>query len=264
MSTPRLEARGLVAGYGAAEAVLRGVDLALEHGVFTCVLGPNGAGKTTLLRAMLGTLAPRAGQVLLEGRPLREVPPRERARRVAYVPQVPTSAFAFTVRELVAMGRHAHQGALGLASFADREAVERALARTGARDLADRTLDELSGGEAQCAMIARALAQAPSVLLLDEPTSHLDLRNQLLVYDLIRDLAHEEGVAVLCIGHDVNLAARHADRLLLLRDGRVLSAGPPAEVLRSEVLSACYGVDVDLVDPGDGPPLVRARARRGE
>ncbi|MFH1466174.1 MAG: ABC transporter ATP-binding protein [Pseudomonadota bacterium] len=259
MSVPLLEARGLVFGYRPEAPVLRGVSLALEPGVFTCVLGPNGTGKTTLLRCLLGGLRPAAGQVLLEGRPLMEVPLRERARRVAYVPQVPTSAFAFTVRELVAMGRHAHQGALGLASFADREAVERALLRTGSQALADRTLEELSGGEAQCAMIARALAQAPRVLLLDEPTSHLDLRNQLSIYGLIRDLAHEEGVAALCIGHDVNLAARHADRLVLLRDGHVLAAGPPAEVLDAGVLGECYGVEVDLVDPGDGLPVVRAR-----
>lgn len=263
MTPPPLRARGLAFGYRPDARVLRGVDLALAPGVLTCALGPNGTGKTTLLRLLLGDLAPEAGEVLLEGRPVAAFSPRERARRVAYVPQAATSAFAFTVRELVGMGRWPHQGALGLPSFADREVVERALARTGSLPVAERTLAELSGGEAQCAMIARALAQQPRVLLLDEPTSHLDLRNQLLVLGLVRDLAREEGVAALCIAHDVNLAARFADRLCLLRDGRVLAEGPPADVLRADLLEACFGVAVDLVDPGDGPPLVRARGRPG-
>ncbi len=258
MNTPLLELRQLRFGYRPDQPVLRGVDLELQAGELCCVLGHNGSGKTTLLRCLLGQRRPQEGEVLLEGRSVLALSPRERALALAYVPQLPSSAFAFTVRELVSMGRYAHQGALGLASHEDAEITERAMARTATLRFADRTLAELSGGEAQSVMIARALAQQPRLMLLDEPTSHLDLRNQLLVYRLVRELTRERGMAALVVGHDVNLAARHADSLVLMERGRVVGAGPPADVLRPDLLRETYGVEVELIDRGDAPPLIRA------
>ncbi len=246
-------------GYTAEQPVLRGVDLELSAGEVCTVLGPNGSGKTTLLRCLLGQLQPSDGRITLDGQPVEGLGARARARQLAYVPQLPGSAFAFTVRELVAMGRYAHQGALGLASAEDRALVQRAMERTGTAAFADRTLAELSGGEAQCVMIARALAQQPRIMLLDEPTSHLDLRNQLLIVRLVRQLAREERMAALVVGHDINLAARHSDRLALFRAGRVAATGTPEAVLERSLLRETYGVEVELIPGPEGPPLVLAR-----
>ena len=258
-----LEIRGLRFGYLPGRPVLQGVDLTLPEGRVCTILGPNGSGKTTLLRCLLGQHAPEAGEILLGGQPIEAMKPRARARQLAYVPQLPSSAFAFTVRELVAMGRYAHQGALGLSSSDDRVQVEQAMMRTGTLPFADRTLGELSGGEAQCVMIARALAQQPAVMLLDEPTSHLDLRNQLLIYRMVHQLTREQGTAALVVGHDINLAARHSDQLVLFREGRVAAQGPPVQVLQAPLLRETYGVEVDLFDVGQGHPLVHARGLLG-
>jgi len=259
MSAPGLEALGLSFAYRPGAPVLAGLDLAARPGRLRFRLGRNGSGKTTLLRCLLGRLAPSGGQIRLMGIPLSGRRPRERARLLAYVPQQPQSAFAFTVRELVLMGRHAHTGALGLAGPADLEAAERALEAAGLSRLAERTLEELSGGEAQCAMIARALAQEPRVLLLDEPASHLDLAHQVRVHRLLRELAAERGVALVCVSHDINLAARFADELCFLQGGRVAASGAPADVLRKELLEAVFGVRVRLVEcPGRSVPLVGA------
>ena len=254
-----LEVRGLRFGYLPERPVLQGVDLVLPAGRVCTILGPNGSGKTTLLRCLLGQHAPDAGSILLGGQPIAAMSSRDRARHLAYVPQLPSSAFDFTVRELVAMGRYAHQGALGLASTADRDQVQHALERTGTVAFADRTMGELSGGEAQCVMIARALAQQPRIMLLDEPTSHLDLRNQLLIVRLVQQLTREQGMAALVVGHDINLAARHSDQLVLFRAGRVAATGSPTEVLKAPLLRDTYGVEVELFEAGDGPPLVQAR-----
>ncbi len=258
-----LDVRDLHFGYTPGRPVLRGVDLDLPAGSLCSILGPNGSGKTTLLRCLLGQHTPSAGSILLGGQPMQSLSAKQQARQLAYVPQLPSSAFAFTVRELVAMGRYAHQGALGLASSDDRDRVTDALARTGTLAFADRTLGELSGGEAQCVMIARALAQQPQVMLLDEPTSHLDLRNQLLIYRLVRQLTRERGMAALVVGHDINLAARHSDQLVLFREGRVAARGCPDDVLKAPLLRDTYGVEVDLWEVGEGPPLVQAREPLG-
>jgi len=254
-----LAVEGLHFGYTPEQLVLRGVDLELPAGRLCTILGPNGSGKTTLLRCLLGQHQPSAGTITLAGRPIASLAAKDRARQLAYVPQLPSSAFDFTVRELVAMGRYAHQGALGLHSAADLELVDHALERTDTLRFADRALGELSGGEAQCVMIARALAQQPRVMLLDEPTSHLDLRNQLLIYRLIRQLTREHGMAALVVGHDINLAARHSDQLALFAEGRVAARGSPVEVLQAPLLRATYGVEVDLWDVGEPIPVVQAR-----
>ncbi len=251
-----VEARGVVFAYPKGQPVLRGVSVVGRAGRLLCLLGPNGGGKTTLLRCLLNWLQPEKGQVLLDGRDVRDFSPRQLARLVAYVPQAPQSAFSFTVGEIVLMGRFSHAGIMGLAAAEDRSVAREAMKMTGVLDLADRTLEELSGGQAQCAMIARALAQQPSVILLDEPTSHLDIRNQLSIHRMMQRLAHDWGMAVVCVSHDVNLAARFADELILMRDGAVLAAGTPAQVVRRDVLEKTYGVEIELVNSGDGAPIV--------
>ena len=255
-----LEASGLQFAYRPSAPVLRGVDLSARAGSLLCVLGPNGSGKTTLLRCLLGELTPGGGRIELDGRPVEAYSPRRRARLLAYVPQFPVAAFAFTVQEIILTGRLSHTGLLGLAGRKDLDIAREAMKMTHTLEFAGRTLDELSGGEAQCVMIARAIAQQPSVLLLDEPTSHLDVANQLLIYRMMQRLAHDWGVAVVCVSHDVNLASRFTDELLLMRAGRVIASGAPSEVVRSEILSKAYGVEVDLIAaPGQDTPIVRAR-----
>jgi len=262
MTEPKhvLEAEGVEFEYRPQTPVLRNVSLIAAAGKLLCVLGPNGSGKTTLLRCLLGRLRPSAGAILLDGRPLKSHSPRGLARLLAYVPQIPRSAFAFTVRELVLMGRFAHTGLLGLTAEHDLAVARQAMIMTDTLRFADRGIEELSGGEAQRVMIARALAQQPQVALLDEPTSHLDIKNQLTIYQMMTRLAHEWGMAVVCVSHDVNLAGRFGDELVLMRDGQVLASGQPHEVIRRDVLGQAYDVSIDLIDAADSPvPLVRAR-----
>jgi iron complex transport system ATP-binding protein len=256
-----IEARGVEFAYRPGRQVLKGVSLTAAAGRLVCILGPNGSGKTTLLRCLLGQLKVDGGEILLDGRPLSKYSPRGLARMLAYVPQLPKSAFSFTVQELVLMGRFAHTGVLGMVSRQDLAVAKLAMQMTGTTALADRTLDELSGGEAQCVMIARALAQQPSVMLLDEPTSHLDLKNQLAIYQMMRRLARDWEMTVLCVSHDINLAARFADELILMRQGRVVAAGAPAETIRRDILAGTYDVEIDLIEtPNSAVPLVWAQS----
>lgn len=258
-----LTARGVSFGYRPGEPVLADVDFAAASGELVCILGPNGSGKTTLLRCLLGQLRPDRGDVLLEGRPVRRHSPRRLARLAAYVPQVAVSAFSFTVEEIVLMGRYAHLGAMGLTGRQDLAIARQAMAMTETQSFAPRTLEEISGGEAQRVMIARALAQQPSVMLLDEPTSHLDIKNQLRIYGMLGRVARDWPMAVVCVSHDINLAARFAQRLVILRGGRVLAAGPVEEVLREDVLSQAYDVPVELIPCQEQQvPIVRARQPR--
>ena len=256
-SAPILAATDVQFAYRGDQRVLRGVCFAAETGQLRCLLGPNGSGKTTLLRCLLGQLHPAAGGVELDGEPIARYRPRRRAKRMSYVPQFPASAFAFTAGELVLMGRLPHTGMLGLATPADRGVAAAAMEMTETTPLAGRPFAELSGGEKQRVMIARALAQQPRVLLLDEPTSHLDLRNQVLIHELMRRVAHDWPMAVVCVSHDVNLAGRYADELTLMRDGQVVAAGPPATVLTAERMQETYHVAVDIIArPGSDVPLV--------
>ena len=253
-----LEARQVAFAYRPAEPVLHGVDFQAATGKLTCILGPNGSGKTTLLRCLLGKLAPDAGDVLLDGRSVGGYSHRQLARTMAYVPQFPSSAFAFSVREIVLTGRFAYTGPLGLTGKGDRAVADQAMTMTQTLELADRTLDELSGGEVQRVMIARALAQQPRVLLLDEPTSHLDIKNQLIIHGMMVRLAHDWPMAVVAVSHDINLAGRFGDELVLMRDGRIVAAGLPAEVIRADVLRSTYGVQVELIAAGTAVPIVVA------
>ena len=262
MSEPAcaIEAAGLGFEYRPGKPVLADVSLRAEAGQLLCLLGPNGSGKTTLLRCLLGQLRPKGGTITLDDRDLADYSPKALARRLAYVPQVAVSAFDFTVTELVLMGRFAHTGLLGLPGPSDRAVARQAMIMTETLELASRTLGELSGGEAQRVMIARALAQQPGVMLLDEPTSQLDIRNQLMIYTMMRRLAHDWPMAIVCVSHDVNLAGRFADRLVLIRDGQVAAAGSSDQVIREDVLERVYDVAVDLIPAGgDAVPIVRAR-----
>jgi len=240
-------------------AVLRGVDLAVEPGEVVGLLGRNGAGKTSLLRVAAGTLAPDAGRVSLGGAPLASLDRRERARRAAYVPQETQVPFAFTAAEVVLMGRTPHLGFLGFESAHDLAVAQHALERMGVAALADRNVQELSGGERQLVVMARALAQESELLLLDEPTAFLDLRHRLEVLSVVRERV-AAGASALCVSHDLAVAARFCDRVALLADGCVLALGPPREVLRPDTLRAAYGIEADVLLGADGVAVVMPRA----
>ncbi len=254
-----LQAEKVEFAYRPGEAVLRGVSLTAASHRLICILGPNGSGKTTLLRCLLNQLRPQGGRIVLDGKKISRYSPRGLARMMAYVPQFPGSTFALSVQEIVLTGRFAHTGVLGLAGEGDLAVARQAMAMTGTLTFSGRTLAELSGGEAQCVMIARALAQQPQVCLLDEPTSHLDIRNQLLIYRMMQRLAHDWKMSVICVSHDVNLAGRFADELVLMRDGRVVAAGVPSDVVREDLLRQTYDVQVELIPAaGQDVPFIRA------
>ena len=238
-----IAAKGVTAGYGGAPVVL-GVDLEVNAGELVAVVGPNGSGKTTLLRALAGTLPPEAGDIRVGGRPLAGLSAPERACRVALVPQSAPFEFAFTVREVVETGRTAHLSRLGSLAGADRKAVQEALDRVGLADLGERNSTAVSSGQAQLVVLARALAQGTNVLLLDEPTAHLDVAHQIEVMDCVRRLVKEGGLAAVAVVHDLNLAATYADRLVLLAKGRVRAQGTPAAVLTRANVAATFGLDV--------------------
>jgi iron complex transport system ATP-binding protein len=222
------------------------------------VLGPNSAGKTTLLRLLTRVVAPARGEVRLDGRPVRRLAHAELARQVAVVPQDAPRPFPFTVEQLVLMGRYPHGPGRFFETEDDRAHARAAMAATGVLELAALPLEQLSGGERQRAMLARALAQQPRLLVLDEPTAHLDLRYQAETAALLQRVNAERGMTVLLVSHDLGLAAEVCDRLLLLGGGRVARVGTPAEVLRRDVLEAVFGCAVVVdVNPTSGRPVVQ-------
>jgi iron complex transport system ATP-binding protein len=249
-----LRCEDIAVSFGSRE-VLRSVDLEVRAGTVVAIAGRNGAGKTTLLRVASGVLKPERGKVLLEGTPIGDRSRREIARSIAVVPQDAPIDFPFRAFEVVLMGRSPHLGLFGFETPDDIERARRAMAQVGIEDLADRTIQELSGGERQLVMIARALTQDPRVLLLDEPTAHLDLAHRVAVLDLVRDFARGERSA-LVVSHDLSLTARACDELALLDAGSILASGPPAEILTPENLQTAFGVAADVVPGPDGSPLV--------
>jgi iron complex transport system ATP-binding protein len=243
-AAPLLQARGLGMDFGNG-TVLDDVDLDLRPGAMVGLIGPNGAGKTTLLSLLMGLFAPSAGEVLVAGRPLRGLSRRRLARIMALVPQDLEMAFAFRVREVVAMGRYPYLGRFQVAGAADLDAIDEAMALTGVDELADRSIDTLSGGERQRVLIARAIAQQTPVVLLDEVTANLDLSHQLEVLELAARMAADGRLVVAAI-HDLTMASRYCERLLLLADGRLQVDGPATAVLTPAHLRRFFGVEARI------------------
>ena len=237
--------------------VIDGLDLAVPPGRVSVIVGPNACGKSTLLRSMSRLLAPRAGHVLLDGREVHHMPAKELARTLGLLPQSPIAPDGITVGDLVGRGRHPHQRLLARWSHQDDLAVAAALEATDTADLVDRPVDELSGGQRQRVWIAMALAQQTDLLLLDEPTTFLDVAHQVEVLDLLTDLNRERGTTIVMVLHDLNLAARYADHLLALVDGRLYAAGAPADVLTEQMVRDVFGLDSRvIVDPTSAAPLM--------
>ena len=241
---------------------LRPTDLSIASGDLVGLLGPNGAGKSTLLRLMAGLLIPEQGNVLFEGRRFSSIPVRERARKIAYVPQATHFAFPLSVWEIVEMGRHPHLGRFQPMGSMDRKICERALELCDALEFKDRLYDELSGGERQRVLLASALAQTPQVLLLDEPTLSLDLAHQMLLFEIIRNLHRSEGMTVVVATHELNLAARFLDRLVLMRDGKIVADGRPSKVLTPARIRAVLGVDVKRLNAGKDLPYFMPQGKK--
>jgi len=227
--------------------VLQDIDIKVNEGEILGILGPNGCGKTTLLKNLNKNLSPKGGKVLLDGEDLEEITKKDIAKRIAVVPQTNEVHFSFTVKEIVSMGRMPFQGLMEGMSRSDMDIVEESIARVGLTDYADRHINVMSGGERQRVIIARALAQTPDILLMDEPTLHLDINTQFDVLDLVRDLSRKDGLTVVIVSHDLGMVARYCDRVLLIKDHRILAIGTPEEVLTSENMDLVFGVDGELV-----------------
>jgi len=252
----RLTTESVSLGYGAA-TVVDEVTLAIPDAATTVVVGANGCGKSTLLRGLARLLKPTRGACLLDGEAVHKRATREVARTLGLLPQQPLCPEGVTVVDLVCRGRQPHRTALSRWSEADEAAVATALEVTGTLDLAAHPVDELSGGQRQRVWIALALAQQPEILLLDEPTTFLDVAHQIDLLDLLHTLRVEQGTTVVMVLHDLNLAARYADHLVAMREGKVVAAGAPAEIVTAELVSDVFGLDSQVVpDPVSGTPLV--------
>ena len=252
----RLSAVGLSLGYD-DRPVVSDLDLAVPDGKVTVIVGANGCGKSTVLRGLARLLRPTSGAVLLDGRSIHQQPSREVARTLGLLPQNPLAPEGLTVVDLVGRGRHPHHGPLRRWSAADDAAVAGGLELTDTLDLAHRPVDELSGGQRQRVWIAMALAQETDLLLLDEPTTYLDVAHQVEVLDLLLDLNAARGATVVMVLHDLNVAGRYADRLLAMREGRVVAAGPPSEVVTPALVRDVFGLEAQVIDdPVSHTPLV--------
>jgi len=257
-SVPVLEARSVrFRHHEAAAPLFDGLSLSLAAGEFAGIIGPNGSGKTTLLRVLSGMVAPETGDVRLDGRALRDIGSRERARLVAVVFQETRVVFNFSVLEIALMGRAPHLGSWGLERPEDFQAARAALRDMDLIDQEDRPLQELSSGERQRALLARALAQEARILLLDEPTAFLDLKHRLQIYDILARLNRDRGLTVIATSHDLNLAARYGSRLVLMHGGRLAADGPPAPVLTAGLIREVYETETRIErDAATGAPFV--------
>ena len=256
-----LEAQSLTLSYG-DRIIVDELDLVVPPGRITAIVGANGCGKSTLLRSLARLLSPRAGHVLLDGKELHTLASKDVARRLGLLPQSPVAPEGIAVADLVGRGRHPHQKLLSRWSERDYQVVAQSLAATGTEDLADRSVDELSGGQRQRVWIAMALAQETDILLLDEPTTFLDVAHQIDVLDLLTDLNRDRGTTIVMVLHDMNLAARYADHLFALREGRVVASGAPKDVMTSALIRDVFDLDALVVpDPVSGSPIVLPRGR---
>lgn len=249
-----LRGEGVAVGYG-DRLIIEPMDVAVPAGEVTAIIGPNGCGKSTLLKALSRTMPLAAGAVYLDGRAIAEMPTAEVARKMALLPQAPEAPGGLTVGELVALGRYPHQRGFGRLSARDREIIAWALAITHLDDFSGRALDALSGGQRQRAWIAMALAQDTDLILLDEPTTYLDMAHQLEVLELLRSLNEEQGKTIALVIHELNLAARVADWMIALKDGSIRGAGTPEEVMTPAMLREVFGLDALIEpDPWTGRP----------
>jgi iron complex transport system ATP-binding protein len=253
---PDLRATGLLLAYD-HRVVVEDLDVVIPPGRITAIVGANACGKSTLLRALARLLPPRAGSVRLDGRPLRSIPARELAQRLGILPQAPVAPEGLTVIDLVGRGRSPHQTWWRQWSEADERAVHDALRATAMTGLADRPVDELSGGQRQRAWIAMAVAQGTPVLLLDEPTTYLDLAHQIDVLDLITDLNRQENRTVVMVLHDLNQACRYADHVIAMKSGAIVAQGAPADVVTARTVEEVFGLRCHVIpDPVSGTPMV--------
>ena len=255
-TTHSLTIENLTLGYG-NKNVIEKLDLAIPPGQVTAIVGANACGKSTLLRSMSRLLAPRTGRVVLDGKEVHRTPAKQLARTLGLLPQSPIAPEGITVADLVGRGRHPHQGMFARWSKEDDTAVAEALDATETSALADRPVDELSGGQRQRVWIAMALAQHTDLLLLDEPTTFLDVSHQIEVLDLLTDLNQQRGTTIVMVLHDLNMAARYSDHLIALADGTLHAAGKPAEVLTEDTVRAVFGLESQVItDPTSGKPLM--------
>lgn len=255
-SAVRLAAESLSVGYG-DRVIIDGLDLEIPTGVVTTIIGPNGCGKSTLLRSLGRLLKPRGGQVLLDGKAISSMRTKDVARTLGMLPQAPVAPEGLTVADLVSRGRHPHQSWLRQWSSDDEGEVAKALALTGVSDLGDRPVDQLSGGQRQRAWISMALAQGTDILLLDEPTTYLDLAHSVEVLDLVDRLHSELGRTVVMVLHDLNLAIRYSDRLVVMSQGALVAQGTPSEVISPELLLDVFGLEARVIDdPVSDRPLI--------
>lgn len=252
----RLAARGVTVGYG-GRTVIDELDVAIPPGVITTIIGPNGCGKSTLLRTLTRLLKPVRGAVVLDGEDIAGLRTRDVAKKLGLLPQAPVAPEGLTVADLVARGRHPHQSWLRQWSSDDADVVAAALAMTGVSELADRPVDSLSGGQRQRVWISMTLAQGTDLLLLDEPTTYLDLAHAIDVLDLVDDL-HESGCTVVMVLHDLNLATRYSDNLIVMREGSILAQGHPRDVITAGLLEEAFGLRAMVIDDpvGDRPLIV--------
>lgn len=256
MTDHHLEARALSAGYGAS-IVLKDLNLPIASRQITAIVGANACGKSTLLKALARLISPQSGEVVLDGRSIHALPTRELARRLGLLPQSPIAPDGITVLDLVSRGRYPHHGLFASWTSRDEQAVAEALQATQIEELADRPVDELSGGQRQRVWIAMALAQETEILLLDEPTTFLDISHQIDVLDLLTDLNRKRGTSIVMILHDLNLAARYCDKLVAMREGRLFQTGSPHIVLTEEMVRHVFGLDAKIIiDPTSGRPMM--------
>lgn len=259
----RLEAQGLTVSYDQAP-ILDHISLAIPDGRITALIGANGCGKSTLLRTLARIIAPSSGQVLLDGKVIASLPGRDIARKMALLPQNPVSPEGLTVRQLCRFGRHPHRALISVPTPQDEAIVEQALCATQMQDLAERDLAHLSGGQRQRAWIAMALAQQTPLLLLDEPTTYLDIAHQLEVLELLRKLNQTQGRTIIMVLHDLNHAAEFAHHLVAIADHRIYATGSPADLLTPDLIRAVFNVDALVVPhPHHGTPLCLPLAKAG-
>ena len=256
LDSTALHVKDVSVGYG-ERTVLDTLNVDIKRGAVTSIVGPNGCGKSTLLRTMSRLLNPTKGEIVLDGKSIHDIPTRKLATQLGLLPQTPIAPDGIVVADLVGRGRTPHQGILGRWSQQDYDIVAEALETTGISDLAERSIDELSGGQRQRVWIAMALAQRTETLLLDEPTTYLDVKHQLDVLDLLTELNRDRGTTIVMVLHDLNLAARYSDELVAVSGGKVFAHGHPREVITKENVKSVFGIDsVIITDPVSDQPAV--------